>query len=110
MLLFLGGDSMPNTVTILSKMNQLEQQILVHSILYYRLGCSIWSDDKWNSKARELQKLVEANPVIFEESILYKEFNGFSWVSGYDLPLYHPKYEAIAVWLMEEARKKGELL
>ncbi|WP_304428086.1 hypothetical protein [uncultured Clostridium sp.] len=101
---------MCNESTVLSKINQLEQQILIHSILYYRLGCSIWSDDRWNSKAKELQKLVEQNPELFKESVLYEEFKGFSWVSGYDLPLYNPKYEAIAVWLMEEARKKGELL
>lgn len=96
--------------TVLSKINQLEQQILVHSILYYRFGCSIWSDDQWNYSARRLQKLVEANPELFAQSILYEEFKGFSWVSGYDLPLYSPKYEAIAVWLMEEAQKRGELL
>ena len=95
---------------ILSKINQLEQQILVHSILYYRLGCSIWSDTKWNSKAKELQFLVEQNPDTFRESILYEEFKEFSWVSGYDLPLYNPKYEAIALWLMEEAQARGELL
>lgn len=95
---------------ILSKINQLEQQILVHSILYYRLGCSIWSDTKWNSKAKELQGLVESNPDTFKESILYEEFKEFSWVSGYDLPLYHPQYTAKAVWLMEEAKKRGELL
>ncbi len=105
-----GGGILCNESTVLSKINQLEQQILIHSILYYRLGCSIWSDDRWNSKAKELQKLVEQNPELFKESVLYEEFKGFSWVSGYDLPLYNPKYEAIAVWLMEEARKKGELL
>lgn len=106
----MAGDILGNSSAVLNKMNQLEQQILVHSILYYRLGCSIWSDAKWNSKAKELQGLVESSPELFKESILYQEFKGFSWVSGYDLPIYHPHYTAIAVWLMEEARKKGELL
>ena len=95
---------------IISKMNQLEQQILVHSILYYRLGCSIWTDDHWNFVARKLQMLVEDHPELFKETILYDGFKDFSWVSGYDLPLYDPKYTNVAMWLMREAEKRGELL
>lgn len=101
---------MSNQDSVLSMINQKEQQILIHSILYYRLGCSIWSDDTWNHTAKELQKLVESYPEQFKESILYEEFKGFSWVSGYDLPLYDNKYTAKAMWLMEEAKKRGELL
>lgn len=101
---------MTNDQEVLSKINQLEQQILVHSILYYRFGCSIWSDDRWNAKARELQRLVEDHQELFKQSILYEEFNGFSWVSGYDLPLYDQKYTNVASWLMKEAEKRGELL
>ena len=94
---------------IVSKMNQLEQQILIHSIIYYRLGDSIWTDDRWNNKARELQKLVEAYPEEFKQSLLYEEFKGFSWVSGYDLPLYNTGYTEKALWLLEyhKAHKKG---
>lgn len=94
---------------VLSKINQLEQQILVHSIIYYRLGSSIWDDEQWNKKAKELQGLVEQYPEQFKQSILYEDFKGFSWVSGYDLPLYHPHYEAVAVWLLDYHKhfKKG---
>ena len=95
---------------LISKMNQLQQQILIHSILYYRLGCSIWSDDRWNRKAKELQHLAESHPEEYSQTILFEEFRGFSWVSGYNLPIYHPQYTAKAVWLMEEAEKRGELL
>lgn len=91
-------------------MNQLEQQLLVHSIMYYRLGASIWSDARWNQKAKELQSLAETHPEEYKASLLYEDFKGFSWVSGYDLPLYNPKYEAVALWLIEEARARGELL
>ena len=105
---FIGG--MKVDQGILCKINQLEQQILVHSILYYRFGCSIWSDNKWNAKARELQKIVEDNPDLFKQSLLYEDFKGFSWVSGYDLPIYDPKYTNVALWLMNEAQKRGELL
>lgn len=95
---------------VIEKMNQLQQQILVHSILYYRLGCSIWTDAKWNSKAKELQALAKQYPQEYMKTILFQEFKDFSWVSGYDLPLYSPHYTSVAVWVMEEARKRGELL
>lgn len=99
-----------SSADIISRMNQLEQQILIHSILYYRLGCSVWTDDKWNSTAKTLQKLTEAYPEEFKASLLYEDFKGFSWVSGYDLPLYNPEYTAKAVWYMQEAERRGELL
>lgn len=91
-------------------MNQLEQQILIHSILYYRLGCSIWSDERWNSKAKELQALAGEYPEEYKASLLYEEFKDFSWVSGYDLPLFNTGYTAKALWLMEYAQARGELL
>lgn len=96
--------------SLIERINQLEQQILVHSILYYRLGCSIWTDDKWNNKAKELQALAEAHPEEYKASLLYDDFKGFSWVSGYDLPLYHEGYTAKALWLMNYAKERSDLL
>lgn len=93
--------------TTLEKINQLEQQILVHSIMYYRLGVSIWDDFKYDRKAKELQALMEANPEEFKKSILYEDFKVFSWESGYDLPLWDSHYTAIAMWLVEYHKKKG---
>lgn len=90
---------------ILEKINQLEQQILVHSIIYYRLGTSIWDDFKYDGKAKELQSLIENNPAEFEKSILYDDFKVFSWESGYDLPLYNSHYEAVAIWLIDYHKK-----
>lgn len=93
--------------TILEKINQLEQQILVHSIMYYRLGASIWDDFTYDTRARELQKLIQENPEEFKKSILYDDFKVFSWESGYDLPLWHSHYTNIAVWLLDYHRKNG---
>lgn len=94
--------------TILEKINQLEQQILVHSIMYYRLGASIWDDFKYDSKAKELQALIQANPEEFKKSILYEDFKEFSWKSGYDLPLWDNYYTAVAMWLIDyHKRRKG---
>lgn len=105
-----GNEGYSLTTKIIEKINQLQQQILVHSILYYRLGCSIWSDAKWNSKAKELQAMAETYTEEYQESILFQEFKDFSWVSGYDLPLYDPKYTAVALWVMKYAETRGELL
>lgn len=93
--------------TILEKINQLEQQILVHSIMYYRLGASIWDDFMYDRKAKELQRLIEANPDEFKASILYNDFKLFSWESGYDLPLWDSHYTAVALWLVEYHKQQG---
>ena len=93
--------------TILEKINQLEQQILVHSIMYYRLGASIWDDFKYDRKAKELQALIQANPEEFKASILYEDFKEFSWESGYDLPLWDNHYTAVALWLLEYHKSHG---
>jgi len=93
--------------TTLEKINQLEQQILVHSIIYYRIGESIWDDFKYDSKAKELQRLIEANPEDFKASILYEDFKVFSWESGYDLPLWDNKYTNIALWLLDHHKRVG---
>lgn len=85
---------------VLDRMNQLEQQILVHSILYYRLGTSIWSDYRYDQAAKALKQLIQDNPEEFKQSILFNEFKDFDWVSGYDLPLYHPHYTNVAQWLI----------
>lgn len=95
---------------IVSRLNQLEQQILVHSIMYYRLGASIWNDKQYDKTAKELKRLIVECPAEFRESILYEEFKGFEWGSGYDLPLYHEGYTAKALWLMEYHKEQGGLL
>lgn len=86
--------------TPVQKISRLEQQILIHSIIYYRLGTSIWTDKTFDTRARELKGLIEQYPTEFTQSLLYEEFKNFDWISGYDLPLYHPKYTAIAEWLV----------
>lgn len=92
---------------ILEKINQLEQQILVHSIIYYRLGSSIWDDFTYDRKAKELQELIKANPEEFKASILYNDFKVFSWESGYDLPIWDNHYTAVAVWLLDYHSRHG---
>ena len=93
---------------VLDRMNQLEQQILVHSILYYRLGKSILSYYRYEQYAKALKQIIQDNPEEFKQSILYKEFKDFDWVSGYDLPLYHPHYTNVAQWLIGHHQRLEE--
>lgn len=92
--------------TILEKINRLEQQLLVHSILYYRLGTSLWTDMQYDTTAKGLKVIIEENPAEFKQSILYDAYVNFDWISGYDLPLYHEKYTKIAQWLLIYKDKK----
>ncbi len=89
---------------VLSKINNLEQKILVWSIIYYRFGDSIITDKQYDTTAKELQRLIKEYPQEFGQSILYEDFNGFSFVSGYDLPLYDPKYTDVAEFVLSVTR------
>ena len=73
---------------IVDKISNLESKIWCWAIIYYRLGDSIVTDKKYDLTSKELQKLVKEYPEEFKASKHYKVFENFSWVSGYDLPLY----------------------
>ena len=87
----------------LSSINQYEQQILIHSIIYYRLGTSIWVDKTFDIRAKELKRMIEDHPTEFQHSILFDDFKDFDWVSGYDLPIYDSHYTKIAQWMVERS-------
>jgi len=91
---------------ILSQINQLEQQILIHSIIYYRIGESIWTDKHYDVRAKELQRLIREYPEEFKESILYDDYKEFDWTTGMNLPLWNDKYTKIATWLVEYSNNK----
>ena len=92
--------------TTLETINRLEQQILIHSIIYYRLGTSIWTDKQFDNCAKQLKSMIENNQLEFTQSILYNDFKTFDWVSGYDLPIYNSKYTAIAMWMIGYEKHK----
>ena len=92
---------------IASKINQRRRQILVHSIIYYRLGDSVISDFQWAEWANELHALQEQHPEIAKNCISAKEFEGFDASTGFHLPLGDPHYRAVAEWLLNYHRKKG---
>jgi hypothetical protein len=92
---------------IAAKISQRRRQILVHSIIYYRLDDSIIPDHKWAEWARELVDLQEKYPKIAETCELAAAFKGFDASTGYDLPLGDAHYHTVAEWLLDYHRRMG---
>lgn len=63
------------------------QQILVHSVLYYRMNENLIDDTTWSRWAVELEDLQNRYPEIAKTVPLYKEFEYFDHSTGSDLPL-----------------------
>lgn len=58
---------------------------MIHSYIYYKLGQSIISDQKWDAGARELVKLQQKYPAIAKKVKFAKVFDGFTGETGYYL-------------------------
>lgn len=63
------------------------RQVLVHSVIYYRLGENIISDTQWSEWALELEELQKQYPEIADELPYAKDFKNFDHSTGCDLPL-----------------------
>lgn len=82
------------------------KQLLVHSIIYYRMNESLISDSKWASWALELEALTKKYPEIAKEAFLSDDFQDFDHSTGYNLPLETPWAVARACWLVEMVHTK----
>lgn len=87
------------------------RQILVHSIIYYKLDDCIVSDNQWAEWALELEELQAKYPDIAYDCPYAEAFEGFEHSSGYNLPLDDPwgvrKARLLLDW--RDARVKGEI-
>ena len=63
-------------------------QVLVHSVIYYKLSDNIISDTQWSEWALELENLQKTYPKIASQCPYADGFKGFDHSSGFDLPLY----------------------
>lgn len=75
---------------ILSRINQLERQILVHSYIYYEKDSNIWDDLFYDNHCIELYNLINENPreARLAEWAIY--FENYDPSTGFGLPLNHP--------------------
>lgn len=76
---------------------------MIHSYIYYKLGKSIISDQKWDKGARELVKLQGQYPDIAKKvrfADLYKDFDastGFHLAGGVDEAAIRKAYFLLAI-------------
>lgn len=63
------------------------QQILVHSVLYYKFDTNLITDETWSEWALELENLQRSYPEIAREVPLAEMFENFDHSTGADLPL-----------------------
>jgi NAD-dependent DNA ligase len=66
------------------------RQLLVHSIIYYRLNDNIISDYTWSEWAKELCDLQSKYPEIAEKCYMHEDFKDFDGSTGFNLPLGEP--------------------
>ena len=85
---------------ILARINQLRREILVHSVIYYRLNDNIISDEEWSRRAKELYDLQNKYPEISKMGVYAKDFENFDYSTGCNLPLGDPWALNKAVYLL----------
>lgn len=64
-------------------------QILINSCIYYVLDSAIVDDNKFDSWALELEKLMKDNPGLYSDRF-DSAFEKWDSASGFDLPLRDP--------------------
>ena len=62
------------------------RQILVHSYIYYELNTNIIDDSTYSRWSEELYQLQVMFPKISQDTVLYEEFKGWDYSTGYNLP------------------------
>lgn len=82
------------------------RQVLVHSVIYYKLNENLITDSQWSAWALELEELQNTYPQIAAECCFADEFEGFEHSSGMDLPLENPWAVTTAAYLVRISREK----
>lgn len=82
--------------------NRRRRQILVHSVIYYKLDDNIISDSTWSRWAVELKELQELYPRIAASVPYAKEFEDFDPSTGCNLPLDDPWALSVAKGLLRD--------
>ena len=72
---------------IAALINQRRRQILVHSIIYYRMNDNLIEDYEWANLGKELMFLQEKYPDFAETCVYADDFKDFDCSTGQNLPL-----------------------
>lgn len=100
------SDAAPTRADRLELINRRRHQILVHSILYYRLDSTLVPDATFDAWGRELAALQRADPAA-TEAVAYQldAFRHYTGNTGFDLPLDDPEATEVAQRLLTEPRQ-----
>lgn len=86
--------------------NRRRRQILIHSIIYYKMNENVVTDDVWASWAVELEELQKRYPEIAAKAPYAKDFVDFDHSSGYNLPLDDPGAVLKARYILEIHKRR----
>lgn len=89
---------MPSKKSIAELLNRRRRQILVHSVIYYKMNDNLISDSTWSRWATELEELQAKYPGIAAKVPYAEEFREFDHSTGMNLPLDDP-------WAINKARQ-----
>lgn len=67
------------------KMNSLQRWLIVHSILYYELNCSIVGDKVFDANAQQLVAMQKQFPKEAKQTNYWYVFNDFDGSTGFHL-------------------------
>lgn len=95
-------------LSIAKLITRRRRQILVHSVIYYRLNDNIISDQRWSEWALELENLQNQYPEIASECPLAEAFENFDHSTGENLPLDDPWAVNKAQYLLALRDERGE--
>lgn len=87
--------------------NRRQRQVLVHSIIYYKLNANLISDAQWAAWALELEELQAKYPEIALEQRYGKAFVDFDHSTGMSLPLEDPDAVYTARMLLDIANRRN---
>ena len=74
------------------------RQVLIHSIIYYKMDQNLVSDATWSKWALELEELQNKYPDIADKLPYADAFKNFDHSTGSNLPLNDP-------WANDKARQ-----
>lgn len=75
---------------IIQMIEELRDEILIHSYIYYELDDSVISDYEYDKKCKQLAELQEQYPKLAEESSWHEFFHDFDGSTGFHLPKNSP--------------------
>jgi len=81
-----------------SDIERLQRQLILHSVIYYRLNESIWSDTQYDTASQKLVSIKGTQE--FKDSKFYDLFKDFDGSTGYHIALDTPYWISLATRIL----------